>query len=134
MNDKISKTEEEWRQELTPEQYRVLRQKGTEAPFTGQYYDTHEEGKFYCAACHNALFTSGAKFDSGCGWPSFSEPTAENNVREEADDSHGMRRVEVMCDRCGSHLGHVFNDGPQPTGLRYCINSAALEFEPEQKA
>ena len=132
MNDKVIKTEEEWKKELTPEQYRVLRQKDTERPFTGAYWDTHADGVYRCAACGLELFRSGEKFDSDCGWPSFYAPAKPDNVVMQADHSLGMDRTEVLCPRCGGHLGHVFDDGPKPTGLRYCINSAALKFEPKK--
>lgn len=125
----VTKTDAEWRQELTPKQYRVLRQAGTEMPFTGIYWNSHEPGVYRCAACGAVLFTSKDKFDSGCGWPSFSDLASSKAVILREDDSHGMHRTEVLCARCGGHLGHVFNDGPAPTGLRYCINSAALSFE-----
>jgi peptide-methionine (R)-S-oxide reductase len=134
MKKKVIKTDEEWRQSLTPEQYRVARQKGTERPFTGEYNDSKDVGVYRCAACGNELFRSEAKFDSGCGWPSFYEPTAEDNVRIERDTSHGMIRTEVMCAACDAHLGHVFDDGPRPTGLRYCINSVVLDLEKERDA
>ena len=132
MAEKIKKSENEWKQELTPEQYRVTRQKGTEAPFSGEYVDTETEGMYRCVCCGEPLFTSETKFHSGCGWPSFYEPASEQAIDEESDTSYGMRRTEVMCSKCGAHLGHVFPDGPRPTGLRYCINSASLKLEEKE--
>ena len=126
----MQKTEEELKKELTPEEYRVLREKGTEAPFSGAFVDNHDKGMYTCKVCGNALFSSDAKFDSGTGWPSFTDPAVAENVGTRADDSHGMHRTEVYCKHCGSHLGHVFDDGPKEMGgKRYCINSVCLEFE-----
>ncbi len=131
--EKIVRSEPEWRTLLTQEQYQVLRGKGTERPFTGALTQNNETGNYHCAGCGSLLFMSGAKFDSGCGWPSFMIPADSTAVEEHEDRTFGMRRVEVTCARCGGHLGHVFPDGPQPTGLRYCINSASLTFAKEKR-
>ena len=129
MAEKIQKTDAEWKRQLTPNQYYVTRHKGTEPPFTGEYESTETPGTYKCVCCENVLFRSDTKFHSGCGWPSFYDPAAPEAVEESEDRSHGMLRTEVTCSRCGAHLGHVFDDGPNPTGLRYCINSVALKLE-----
>jgi len=134
MGEKIQKTDEEWRAQLTPEQYRITRECGTEPPFSGKYYYHREDGTYRCIGCGNALFTSGTKYESGSGWPSFWQPASPQAIEQKTDRSHGMARTEVVCGKCGAHLGHVFPDGPRPTGLRYCINSVALDFTKDTAA
>ena len=133
MNVKVQKTDQEWKKSLTPEQYQVLIEKGTEKPFTGKYWNFDEKGIYNCAACGQVLFDSDTKFDAGCGWPSFSDVVNNKNVILKDDNSFGMHRIEVMCSNCGGHLGHLFDDGPKPTGQRFCINSASIEFEKKKK-
>ncbi|MBL7889550.1 MAG: peptide-methionine (R)-S-oxide reductase MsrB [Bacteroidia bacterium] len=128
-NKTVNKTEEEWKQVLSPEQYHVIRQKGTEAPFSGKFYKHTEKGTYVCAACGEELFKSDTKFDAGCGWPSFFEAIDSTKITYTRDTSHGMIRTEITCTKCGGHLGHVFDDGPQPTGLRYCVNSLSIDFK-----
>ena len=128
----ISLTDEEWQKKLTPEEYHILREKGTERPFTGKYDKFYQDGTYKCAGCDTELFTSETKYNSGCGWPAFYE-SLPGKIEESADNSFGMTRIEITCEKCGGHLGHVFNDGPQPTGLRYCVNSASLDFDPKKK-
>jgi peptide-methionine (R)-S-oxide reductase len=126
------KSEEEWHKKLSPEQFQILRKKGTETPFTGKYLDNKKKGKYVCAGCGEVLFSSDTKFDSGSGWPSFWAPFDRDNVENKSDDSLGMKRTEILCKKCGGHLGHVFDDGPNPTGKRYCVNSASLDFKEEE--
>lgn len=133
MTEKIDKSDEEWQQELTAEEFIVCRKKGTERPFTGKYNDTKEEGMYLCRCCGEPLFNSAAKYDSGSGWPSFFQTSTETGVTEAQDATHGMSRTEIQCSHCGAHLGHVFADGPQPTGLRYCVNSLSLKLDKEKK-
>ncbi len=132
MKDKFKLTEEEWKKKLTPEEYHVLREKGTERPFTGKYVDNKKKGKYVCAGCGNELFDSDSKFDSGTGWPSFTAPADKDKVEEHQDSTYGMVRTEVLCSKCGGHLGHVFDDGPKPTGKRYCMNSTSLKFKEDK--
>lgn len=129
MSEKIKKSDKEWRSELTDEEYHILREKGTEPAFTGKYIGNKKKGTYVCAGCGEPLFLSDSKYDSGSGWPSFWKPVAEDKIEEEEDNSFDMKRTEIMCKKCGGHLGHVFNDGPKPTGLRYCVNSASLKFK-----
>lgn len=133
LTEKIFKSDEEWKKVLTPEQYKVLREKGTERPGTGIYDKHFVKGTYHCAACDQELFSSDSKYDAGCGWPSFAEPTSKTSVSEHLDKSYGMIRTEIVCSKCGGHLGHVFNDGPPPKGLRYCINSASLVFKSQSE-
>lgn len=133
MSEKVKKTDEQWQEKLSGEEFLVTRKKGTERAFTGEYHDHHEKGMYVCVCCGQELFRFSEKFDSGTGWPSFWEPVSQGNVTEKTDRSHGMTRTEVLCSKCDAHLGHVFPDGPKPTGLRYCINSVSLDFEEEKE-